>query len=242
MSSQEPLDPLLAVVRVADEPVDDFYDEFDEPVPDHEWSEPIGESVDPEVVAAPRPTASFLRTIREWVVVIGVALGVALVIRAFVVAPFYIPSDSMFDTLHTDDRILVNKLSYRLHDVNRGDVVVFEKPSGVSFGDDSVEDLIKRVIGLPGDTLEFRDCGVLVNGQQLDEPYTDGNCTEGPSSVVDPDGDGRVTVPADMFFVMGDNRRPNQSYDSRFWGFVDEDLIVGRAFVVIWPRANWSWL
>ena len=83
------------------------------------------DSDDPNDVAAPVKRPSHWHTLREWIVVVVVALVVALVIRTFVVAPFYIPSDSMFDTLHTDDRILVNKLSYRLHDVNRGDVVVF---------------------------------------------------------------------------------------------------------------------
>ena len=191
-------------------------------------------------VAVTRP--SHWHTLREWFIVVVVALVVALVIRTFVVAPFYIPSDSMFDTLHTDDRILVNKLSYRLHDVNRGDVVVFERPPAVNFGDDSVEDLIKRVIGLPGDILEFRDCAVFVNGQLLDEPYTDGACTEAPNATVDPEQDGRIAVPQGEYFVMGDNRRPQQSYDSRFWGYVDDDLIIGRAFVVIWPQAHWGWL
>ncbi|HEY5875528.1 MAG TPA: signal peptidase I [Ilumatobacteraceae bacterium] len=197
---------------------------------------------DPDGAAGAVKRPSAWHTLREWFVVVVVALVVALVIRTFVVAPFYIPSDSMFDTLHTDDRILVNKLSYRLHDVHRGDVVVFEKPPAVNFGDDTVEDLIKRVIGLPGDTLRFDNCAVFVNGVQIDEPYTDGACTEPPNATVDPEADGEVTVPADSYFMMGDNRRPQQSFDSRFWGFVDEDLIIGRAFVIIWPRAHWGWL
>lgn len=190
----------------------------------------------------PAATTGAWHAIREWGLVIGIALLVAVVIRTFAIAPFYIPSDSMFDTLSTDDRILVNKLSYRLHDVHRGDVVVFEKPPGVNFGSDDVEDLIKRVIGVPGDVLAFRDCSVFVNGQRLQEPYTDGECTDPVGPSVDTDGDGEVVVPAESYFVMGDNRRPNQSFDSRYWGFVDDDLIVGRAFVVIWPKGNWRWL
>ncbi|MEZ5259922.1 MAG: signal peptidase I [Ilumatobacteraceae bacterium] len=194
--------------------------------------------------AEPRPSSSGgpLRAAWEWLVVIVVALGVAILIRSFAIAPFFIPSDSMFDTLATDDRILVNKLSYRLHDVNRGDVIVFEKPAGVNFGSDDVEDLIKRVIGLPGDELSFRDCSVYVNGSRLVEPYTDDQCTEPPGNEVDPDQDGSVTVPENSYFVMGDNRRSGQSFDSRYWGYVDDDLIVGRAFIVIWPRGHWRWL
>jgi len=225
MSDHIPHDPLLVTVVDADRTGDngdgdgDVAGEADEAQPKSHW-----------------------RALREWAIVITVALGVAIVIRTFVVAPFYIPSDSMFDTLHTDDRILVNKLSYRLHDVHRGDVVVFRKPPTVNFGDEKVEDLIKRIIGVPGDTLEFRDCGVVVNGLDLEEPYTDGACTEPPNQTVDPEQDGVVVVPDDSFFVMGDNRRAGQSYDSRFWGFVDDDLIVGRAFVIIWPKGHWAWL
>lgn len=225
MSDHIPHDPLLVTVVDADRTGDngdgdgDVAAETDEAQPKSHW-----------------------RALREWAIVITVALGVAIVIRTFVVAPFYIPSDSMFDTLHTDDRILVNKLSYRLHDVHRGDVVVFRKPPTVNFGDEKVEDLIKRIIGVPGDTLEFRDCGVVVNGLDLEEPYTDGACTEPPNQTVDPEQDGVVVVPDDSFFVMGDNRRAGQSYDSRFWGFVDDDLIVGRAFVIIWPKGHWAWL
>ncbi len=182
------------------------------------------------------------RAAREWAIVIVIALTVAIVVRAFVIAPFYIPSDSMYDTLATHDRILVNKLSYHLHPVRRGDVIVFTRPAGVDFGNDKVEDLIKRVIGLPGDTISIANCVVVVNGQVLDEPYTDGQCTEPAGRAVDPDADGTFSVPPGGYFVMGDNRRPQQSYDSRFWGFVDKKLIIGRAFVVIWPRGHWRWL
>jgi len=211
-------------------------------------TEPGPDDLDPELdpatdstEAAEKPVSPW-RAMREWGLVIGIALAVAVIIRTVAIAPFYIPSNSMYDTLTKDDRILVNKLSYKLHDVHRGDVVVFEKPPGVSFGDDNVEDLIKRVIGLPGDTLAFRDCGVYVNGQKLDEPYTDDQCTDPPGTNVDTDGDQQVTVPAGSYFVMGDNRRSGQSFDSRYWGFVTENLIVGRAFVLIWPKGHWRWL
>ncbi len=199
-------------------------------------------SDDPYDAPVPAKHGGIGRAVREWVVVIAVALGVALLIRGFAIAPFYIPSDSMYDTLHTKDRILVNKLSYRLHDVRRGDVVVFETPPGVNFGDSRIKDLIKRVIGLPGDVIEIHDCTVFVNGQRLSEPYTNGDCTDPATTAADPDGDGRVVVPEKSYFVMGDNRGPGQSYDSRFWGFVNDDLIVGRAFVVILPFGNWQWL
>jgi signal peptidase I len=179
------------------------------------------------------------RWLREWSLVLGIALGAALIIRLFVFQPFYIPSGSMLDTLHVHDRILVNKLSYKLHDIHRGDVIVFDRPSGWEVGDD-VKDLVKRVVGLPGDTLTFRDCGVYVNGQLLDEPYTGGQCTNPPNQTVDPDRDGTVKVETDSVFVLGDNR--GDSSDSRINGPVPENKVVGRAFVVYWPASNWKWL
>ena len=191
--------------------------------------------------ADPARSASIGRTIREWIVVIAIALGVALLIRGFAIAPFSIPSGSMHQTLVEDDRILVNKLSYRLHDVRRGDVVVFEKPPNVDFGP-KVKDLVKRVIGVPGDVVEIRECQVFVNAELLDEPYRNGDCTEPGNENSDPDHDGRIVVPKESYFVMGDNRLLGQSYDGRFWGFVDEDLIVGRAFVVVFPFGHWRWL
>jgi signal peptidase I len=164
-----------------------------------------------------------LRSLVEWAVVIGGALLVALVIQAFLFQAFYIPSESMDPTLQIGDRVLVNKLSYDLHDVNRGDVVVFERPPNEPPSD--VHDLIKRVVGLPGDTVEGIDGTVYINGEALDESYLpDGTVTSPFKPVVVPEG---------HVFVMGDNR--GNSRDSRFFGPIDESLIVGRAFVIVWP-------
>ena len=153
-----------------------------------------------EAEASGGPSA--LRTVIEWVAVIGGALAVALVIQSFLVQAFYIPSSSMEPTLEVGDRVLVNKLSYDLHDVNRGDLVVFERPDG-SAGD--IKDLIKRVIGLPGETVEIRDGSVLIDGRVLDEPYL---ADEEVLVEFAP-----VQVPEDQVFVMGDNR--DDSRDSR---------------------------
>jgi signal peptidase I len=172
------------------------------------------------------------RALLDWVIVIGFALLVAFLVRTFVLAHFVVDGTSMSTTLHDGDRVFVNKLSYRLHDPNRGDVVVLHELNGAS-----ERDLIKRVIGLPGEAVEVRNCAVLIDGRRLDEPYLDpevvtpGNCG----------GDTPTTeVPADHVFVMGDNRAG--SLDSRNLGPIDEDDLVGRAFVVFWPQGHWQWL
>jgi signal peptidase I len=185
------------------------------------------------------PRQRRIKSAVEWLVVVAVALVVALGIRQFLFQPFWIPSGSMEDTLNVGDRVLVNKAAYRFHEVRRGDVVVFEQPDSWPLAPD-VKDLIKRVVAIEGDEVTIRDCAVWLNGGKLIEPYVDDKCTEPATDVVDPDGDGAFTVPQDMLFVMGDNR--TGSTDSRFNGFVPEDDVVGRAFVVIWPRSNWSWL
>ena len=175
----------------------------------------------PEEPAGRRHQA--LRSAVEWVVVIVGALVVALVIKTFLLQAFYIPSGSMLPTLQVSDRVLVNKLSYKMHDVNRGDLVVFERPPG-EHGDD-IKDLIKRVIALPGETIELRDGRIVIDGRLLEEPYLpDGTVTANLET---------TTVPEGSVFVMGDNR--SDSRDSRFFGAIDEDLIVGRAFVRVWP-------
>jgi signal peptidase I len=172
------------------------------------------------------------RVLIDWVVVIGVALLVAFLVRTFVLAHFVVDGTSMYPTLHDDDRVFVNKLSYRLHDPNRGDVVVLHQDSGAAR-----RDLIKRVIALPGETVEMQSCKVFIDGRALDEPYLDpevvtpGNC----GGDFEP-----VFVAEEEVFVMGDNRPGSQ--DSRMIGPIEYDDLVGRAFVVFWPSSNWQWL
>ncbi len=159
----------------------------------------------------------------EWLILVAASLAVALVVRGFLIQAFYIPSESMVPTLVKNDRVLVNKLSYKLHDVHRGDIVVFKAPPGAATA--QVKDLIKRVVGLPGETIEGRNGSIFINGKPLDEPY------------LSPDVRSRDFPPekiaADKIYVLGDNRQ--DSRDSTFFHAIDESAIVGRAFVKIWP-------
>lgn len=180
------------------------------------------------------------RALFDWVVVVGVALLVALLVRTFLLAHFVVEGTSMYSTLDTGDRVFVNKMSYRLHDPNRGDVVVLHELNG-----STERDLIKRVIALPGEEVSMENCQVFIDedptddlpAQRLIEPYLDpevvtpGRC----GGQIEPQivGEGRV-------FVLGDNRAGSQ--DSRALGQIEFDDLVGRAFVVFWPRASWQWL
>jgi signal peptidase I len=163
------------------------------------------------------------RSAIEWVAVIVGALVVALVVKTFLIQAFYIPSESMVPTLEVGDRVLVNKLSYTTGDIGRGDIVVFARPGGP--GTDGIEDLIKRVVALPGETVEGRDGKVYVDGEPLEEDYL----VDGVETSVFPP----YQVPEDHVWVMGDNR--NASDDSRRFKGVPVDDVVGRAFVIIWP-------
>jgi signal peptidase I len=171
--------------------------------------------------AGPRRRQGF-----EWLVLVACSLAVALLVRAFLIQAFYIPSASMFPTLHKNDRVLVNKLSYKLHDVHRGDVVVFEAPPGTATSE--VKDLIKRVIGLPGESIEGRGGRIYIDGRIIDEPYlpADVRSREFPPE----------KVPPDHYWVLGDNRL--DSRDSTFFKSIAQTAIVGRAFVRIWPVGN----
>ncbi len=195
----------------------------------------IGQSV-PEVVdlGIPDRLVGARRTLIEWGAVIVGALALALLVRTFLFGAYYIPTPSMEPTLSAGDRIIVNKVSYRLHDVNRGDLVVFSPVDPVlALGTD---DLIKRVIGLPGETVMLDAGRVIIDGGLLLEPYLSApDVTEGMISGVGCIGSvvGVCTVPAGHVFVMGDNR--GNSRDSRFFGPVPIDSIAGRAFIRVWP-------
>ncbi len=183
-----------------------------------------------------------MRSIVEWGAVIIGALVVAFLIKTFLLQAFFIPSGSMEPTLNIGDRVLVNKLAYDFHDVNRGDLVVFDRPQDEQGG---VPDLIKRVIALSGETIQFRDGIIYVDNRRLDEPYQPpGYLTSGLSltnaGAALCGGSDLCTVPEGHVFVMGDNR--SDSRDSRFFGPIPEDAIVGRAFLRVWPLDNINFL
>ena len=189
---------------------------------------------DTEGEAKPKAKSS-RRNLIEWVVVIGGAVIIAVLVRLFVFQTFWIPSASMSPTLIKDDRVIVNKLSYKMHDIHRGDVVVFERPANEP---SNIKDLIKRVIALPGEHISILNDSVFVNGRKLDEPYTHGLPTVamvgcGTGDVAGIDTVKGLLIPKNHVFVMGDNRI--NSTDGRCFGPIDEHLVVGRAFVIMWP-------
>jgi len=198
---------------------------------------PDGPGGDDPAAAVP-PKGRGYRTAIEWIVILVAVLLCTVVLRTFVVQSFYIPSGSMLPTLQVGDRIIVDKLSYHLHDIHRGDIVVFARPP---LEDQAYADLVKRVIGLPGETISSRDGHVYIDGKRLSEPWL----PKGPQDFTGTlPGDahpqfnlpGPVKIPAGEYFVMGDNR--TDSEDSRFFGPIPASLIVGRAVAVVWPLSH----
>ncbi|MDE3203659.1 MAG: signal peptidase I [Acidobacteriota bacterium] len=167
----------------------------------------------------------------EWGVVIGLAAVAAVLIKVFMFQSYLIPSTSMVPTLKVGDKVYVNKLDYDFHSVHRGDIVVFTKPPGL-VDQPGVVDLIKRVIGLPGETITAHNGAVYIDGHQLIETWLPQGVTTGDF--------GPVTIPAGDYFVMGDNR--GDSADSRVFGPIPQRLIVGRAFMIVWPPSRWRGL
>jgi signal peptidase I len=183
-------------------------------------SSPISDPVAPTAPATPRWKAWWENT-----QILVIAIILALLIRSFVAEPRFIPSDSMVPTLQVGDRLVVEKVSYRLHPPQFGDIIVFDPPEQLQrLGYAKDQAFIKRIIGQPGQTVEVRSGKVYVNNQPLSEPYIAAppNYTLGP-----------VQVPPDHFFVMGDNR--NNSNDSHIWGFLPEQNIIGRAWLRFFP-------
>jgi signal peptidase I len=199
-----------------------------EPLANSPDSSDLGTTPGPQLaVDTPKPSGrDTARVAFEWIGLVVLALIIALLIKTFLFQAFYIPSESMVPTLKVHDRVLVNKLSYQMHPVHRGDIVVFKAPPGI---DPSVKDLVKRVIGLPGETIEARGDGhVYINGTELPEKWL-------PVGVRTDPGFSPIKIPPDSFYVLGDNR-PN-SKDSRYFPshFIRKKDIVGRVFLRIWP-------
>lgn len=208
----------------------------------------------------------------ELVVIVGVALGLALTIQAYLVKPYRIPSGSMEPTLQIGERILVNRLSTHFGTPKRGDILVFDPPAGdgepecgvkngqqyapgkvYRDGEEDYSDVkmpcpvpakgkfdeayVKRVVGLPGESIAVKRGRVLIDGRQIAEPYLPGDddCRDDTEIDTDCNFPTPVTIPAGHYFMMGDNRDDGGSYDSRFWGPVAESSVIGDVFFTYWP-------
>jgi signal peptidase I len=203
----------------------------------------------------PKPKTQ-LGAIVELIVIVALAVGLALGIQAFIVKPYQIPSGSMEPTLDIGQRVLVNRLAYKFGDPSPGDVVVFHPPNSATGGngpqcgaphpsdqacsesvpEESDENFIKRIVAGPGDRLRI-DHGIpVVNGK----PFTGDFETRPCGGEVGCDLPEEITIPPDEYFMMGDNR--GHSEDSRFWGPVPKDWIIGKAFFTYWPPGRWGFL
>ena len=173
-----------------------------------------------------RKTSGLLRTVVEIVVIVAAAFAIALLVQAFLVKPFTIHQVSMRPTLEEGDRILLNRLVYHFRKPARGDIIVLHSPINAD------EDLVKRIVGIADDRLSVSGGKLYVNGVAQNEPY-----------LLEQDFDGEMpetVVPPGDVFVMGDNR--NNSGDSRLFGPISTDSIIGGAFVVYWPIGHWKTL
>jgi signal peptidase I len=241
LRTSEPAPPLHAADQTDLEPSADLRDGD---------GRPDGSARDEPVRDQDRGDSLWRRFVGSTPFLIFVALAVAILVKTFVIQAFYIPSESMVPTLEVGDRVFVSKFMFDGGDIARGDVIVFENPNaaelpdrsgissvlhwlgeGIGLAQPENEDFIKRVIALPGETIEIRHDVVYINGKPLDEPYLS-------QAARDSTGDYPMhTVPDDALFVMGDNR--SNSADSRYGlGFVPLEKVIGKAFVVIWPPSH----
>jgi len=231
-------------------PIPDVPREPPPPAPPFSW--PIPPETPQEPKASPhefhhpldRVTGKLPRRLRivvDWIVTIVGAVAIVLAIKAWVINPYRIPSSSMEPTLHCarpaagcearfSDRVLANRFIFHFRDPQRGDVVVFETPPQAKAKCGAGGTFVKRIIGLPGETLRVRlqrgAAFVYVNGRRLEEPYIEHDRRDiGPEKT--------YKVPEHAYFVMGDNR--SQSCDSRVWGAVPEDNLIGKVFMTYWP-------
>ena len=202
----------------------------------------------------PSPTAA--KTLRELPLLLLAAAVIAFLVKTFIAQAFFIPSGSMLPQLQVDDRVVVSKLSYKLHDPHRGDIVVFDNPApapklnepsnpvskiyrkvgeGIGLIQPSTEEFIKRVVALPGEQIDIKEGKVYINGRELVEPYLTPGTLTLPGRFTYPQ-----TVPENTLWVMGDNR--GNSSDSRVFGPISQDKVVGRTIVKVWPFGDMSFL
>ena len=205
----------------------------------------------PSATVPEEERSTVLLVVRELAVLVVTALVIAVVVKSFVAQAFFIPSGSMLPQLQIDDRVVVSKISYRLHEPRRGDIVVFDAPDGTDEDDTplparvvrsivqsiglaapSTDEYIKRVVALPGERVEAHGGKVLVDGLEVVEPYLPAGTTTSDFPA--------VVVPPETVWVMGDNRA--NSADSRIFGPVPESTVVGRAFARVWPIGHTSFL
>jgi signal peptidase I len=192
--------------------------------PEHKQPEPLSPDISQEEV--PSLQSKRKSVVWEWIETILIALVLALLLRTFLVQPFQVHLNSMHPTLEEGDFILVNKLAYKLGSPQRGDVVVFMPPGG-----QVQKPYIKRVIGLPGETVDIKDGKVFVNGQELEELYALGSTSGGKFN--------HLEVPEGTVFVLGDNRM--NSSDSRYFGPVSIASLEGKTFLCFWPFSHFKW-
>lgn len=164
---------------------------------------------------------SSLRKFLDWALTLTAALIISLTFRAYVAEGRYIPSESMVPALEVGDRLIIEKISHKVNGIQRGDIIVFKAPPQ----NGGKDDMIKRVVGLPGEKITIKEGRVFINGSAIDEPYV---------RQIPFNESYEYTVPMDSVFVMGDNR--NNSYDSRYWGPVPLSLVIGKTLVKYYPQ------
>jgi signal peptidase I len=184
---------------------------------------------------SPKPRHSRSRTLLEYAVTVVVAIVIALAVQAYIIKPYRVPTPSMANTVRAGDRVLIDRILYSHRDIERGDIVVFRGGPAV---DNQV--LLKRVVGVPGDVLSIKEGRLMVNGAPAEDTYVR-RIGEGPEPTQPGPGGPNTPwslqtpyeVPDGYFFVLGDNR--TDSFDSRFWGPVAREALIGRAMAVYWP-------
>ncbi|MEH7457453.1 signal peptidase I [Bacillus sp. JJ1127] len=170
------------------------------------------------------------KEIISWVKTLGITFAIAFVVRGVLFTPSLVQGESMMPTLENNERVIVNKIGYNIQGLDRFDIIIFHGKEGY--------DLVKRVIGLPGDTIEYKNDVLYVNGKAVDEPYLADYKAKISSGNLTPDftleqKTGKTKVPEGQVFVLGDNRQVSK--DSRMFGFISEDQIVGKGEAVFWP-------